>query len=238
MFPTVGDDDLLAEQQEYYRARAGSYESVGDQPGGPVDVAAFLAERDQVLGAFDALDLGADVLELAGGTGIWTRRIVERRATRAVTVVDSSVEMVTANLSQLGSSANTVRFVISDIFAWKPDHSFDSVVFCYWLSHVPESRMESFLDMVARALKPGGSLFFVDDKAPTRPGPPSDPAPPGWSANDDEVRERRTPEGKIFRIVKRYWEPGDLRDRCARAGLDVAVTETAGLFQYGVGRRA
>ncbi len=49
---------------------------------------------------------------------------------------------------------------------------------------------------------------------------------------------RRLNDGREFQIVKNFYEPGSLAQRCAAAGLDVDVRETATFFLYGAGRRA
>ncbi len=56
-----------------------------------------------------------------------------------------------------------VRFLPADIFDWEPDRHYDAVFFGFWLSHVPLERFDSFWTLIAKCLKPGGRVFFVDD---------------------------------------------------------------------------
>jgi hypothetical protein len=49
---------------------------------------------------------------------------------------------------------------------------------------------------------------------------------------------RRLNDGRAFEIVKNFHDPRLLAARCAAAGLDVDVRETATFFLYGAGRRA
>ncbi|HLJ33521.1 MAG TPA: hypothetical protein VKU38_07720 [Ktedonobacteraceae bacterium] len=48
---------------------------------------------------------------------------------------------------------------------------------------------------------------------------------------------RKLNDGHPFEIVKNFYNSGDLAARCDRAGLDVAVRETANYFLYGTGSR-
>ncbi|MGH9064124.1 MAG: class I SAM-dependent methyltransferase [Acidimicrobiales bacterium] len=229
------DAEVLAEQAAYYRTRAAEYDEWFQREGrydrGAAANALWFAERDEVFTAFDALAPTGDVLELAPGTGIWTERLVPAAA--SITAVDASAEMIALNRARLGQGAAKVTYVLADLFRWEPPHPFDAVVFCFWISHVPDSRLATFLAMVARALRPGGRLLFLDgQREPTSTA--SDHILPG---NDDQVMVRQLNDGRAFRIVKRFRAAGDLEARCRAVGLDVTVRETATYFQYCVGTR-
>jgi demethylmenaquinone methyltransferase/2-methoxy-6-polyprenyl-1,4-benzoquinol methylase len=229
-------ETVLAEQIEYYRARAGEYDEWWDRRGryerGPDATAAWFAERQVVLTAFDRLGLTGNVLELAPGTGIWTERLA--RTARAVTAIDASEEMIDLNRQRLGRAAARVEYVVADLFEWHPDRTFDAVVFGFWLSHVPRGRLASFIETVARSLGPRGRVFFVDGKRE-----------PSSTATDhvlrdpsEELMTRRLNDRTEYRIVKNFWSAAELERRFARAGLRVDVRETELYFQYGVGRVA
>jgi demethylmenaquinone methyltransferase/2-methoxy-6-polyprenyl-1,4-benzoquinol methylase len=225
-------DDNLQEMIAYYHTRAPEYDDWFYQRGrydrGPDITARWFGEVEQVVALLDALHLTGDVLELAAGTGIWTERIV--RTARSVTAVDASSEMIALNRARVDS--NCVSYIMADLFAWRPDRLYDSVVFGFWLSHVPIERVDAFLELVASALRPGGTLFFVDSRRE-----PDDPAA------DREMGERFHPQlvtrrlgnGQTFHVVKNFHDPDALTVRCARAGLDVVVGETATYFLYGTG---
>jgi demethylmenaquinone methyltransferase/2-methoxy-6-polyprenyl-1,4-benzoquinol methylase len=99
---------------------------------------------------------------------------------------------------------------------------------------VPVGRLDAFLRMVASALGPEGRAFFVDG----RPEPTSGRTDLPNRRSDGELQQRRLDDGREFHIVKNFWPPADLEERCRVAGLDVEVRETATYFQYGVGHRA
>jgi hypothetical protein len=79
------DDALVAGQIEYYRARAPEYDEWflrrGPYDHGPELAAVWERETADVAAALAGVPLdGAEVLELAPGTGAWTVRYVDRVA--------------------------------------------------------------------------------------------------------------------------------------------------------------
>ena len=101
----------------------------------------------------------AHVLELACGTGLWTRRFAENNAH-----VDSRRCVARSHRHQPGTRGHPPTSSTSPpIFSGRvPPANFDVVFFSFWLSHVPPARFEEFWAIVKAALKPGGQAFFVD----------------------------------------------------------------------------
>lgn len=235
MNPTI-PTDTLSEMITYYRARAAEYDEWfyrrGRYDHGPEANGRWLDEADEVFAAWDALGAGGDILELAPGTGIWTERLV--RTARSVTAVDASPEMVEINRAKLaGRGGEKVTYQIGDIFAWRPERQYDAACFGFWISHVPLERLDEFLRTVASALRPGGKVFFVDG----RREPSSTAADHRLPTEHEQIMTRRLNDGSEYRIVKNFYAPEWLAARCAEAGLDVAVRETATYFIYGAGER-
>jgi demethylmenaquinone methyltransferase/2-methoxy-6-polyprenyl-1,4-benzoquinol methylase len=231
LLPAV--EELLAEQVAYYRARAPEYDEGYERRGrhdhGPAANAIWLRELAQVRALLDDVPLdGAQILELAAGTGVWTEALAARGAT--VTAIDTSPEMLERNRVRLGSLAANVRYQQADVFSWHAQQSFDAVVFCFWITHVPAERLDSFLRGVAGALRPAGWVFFVDN----RRGPNALEVAV-QTEGMSRVTIRRLNDGQEYRVVKHFWEPAELEDRCRRARLDLTVRETT-YFQYGVGQ--
>jgi demethylmenaquinone methyltransferase/2-methoxy-6-polyprenyl-1,4-benzoquinol methylase len=228
--------EILVEQAEYYRSRAPEYDRWFRREGrydrGQEATARWFAEVGEVEHALSRLPIdGADVLELASGTGIWTKRLAARAG--RVTAIDASAEMIDEARARLGATAAWVDFVQADLFTWQPAARFDAVVFCFWISHVPASRLDEFLRHVASALRPGGSVFFLDG----RPEPMSTACDHILPEPGDETMVRRLDDGRRFRIVKAFRGAALLASRCAEGGLAVDVHETETYFQYGVGVR-
>jgi demethylmenaquinone methyltransferase/2-methoxy-6-polyprenyl-1,4-benzoquinol methylase len=218
--------DLLAEQKRYYAERAPEYDDWWYRRGRyELEADALARWQADVAEAEAALDEFAPrgaVLELAAGTGIWTRRLV-RLADRVV-AVDANPETLALNTS----AAQLVR---ADVFEWEPAERFDLVFFSFWLSHVPEERFDEFWSRVRAALEPGGRVFLVDSGA-------GDTAHTGTDQADGQ-ETRSLADGRTFRIVKRRWRPEELDERVAPLGFALDLRDSAnGHFLFGGGALA
>src|ERR671935_83532 len=148
---------ILEEQARYYRARAPEYDDWWYRRGEFAERPhrdEWFADVRALEAAFDDFAPAGDVLELAGGTGLWTARLAP--AADALTVVDGSPEMIAINRERVGMRPQ-MRYVKADIFEWDPPAAaFEACFFGFWLSHVPDDRFAGFWATVARALRPGG----------------------------------------------------------------------------------
>ena len=122
--------DPVAEQKRYYAERAPEYDDWWYRRGRyelePEALARWQADVAEAEAALEAFAPGGAALELAAGTGIWTRRLV-RLADRVV-AVDANAETLALNSAE----AELVR---ADVFEWEPAERFDLVFFSFWLSH-------------------------------------------------------------------------------------------------------
>jgi demethylmenaquinone methyltransferase/2-methoxy-6-polyprenyl-1,4-benzoquinol methylase len=208
--------DVLAEQKRYYAERAPEYDDWWYRRGRytrePERERRWLLDGAELEERLRDFAPRGDVLELAAGTGIWTRRLVPT-ADRVV-AVDANAETLTLNTP-------AAELVVADIFSWLPPQQFDVVFFSFWLSHVPEERFAEFWGLVRSALRPGGRVFLIDS------GPPE-------VAGEGELQVRQLADGREFTIVKRFWQPDELADRVADLGfqLDLRLTRN-GLFLQG-----
>ena len=207
---------LLSEQVNYYRARASEYlEDTLDLPGG-----------QELEAALDAFAPTGDVLELACGPGVWTPQLL--RHADSVTAIDAAPEMLAIARERVRDER--VRFVLADVFAWRPDRRYDVVFFGFWLSHVPLERLAAFWELVDACLTPDGRVFFVDDAYRT-------PDELVEGAESSTIR-RRLRDGSTHLAVKVPHTPQELQARLTRLGWDITVSSSAGPFFWGAGARA
>ena len=223
----------LQEMRTYYRERAHEYDEwflrQGRYSQGAEMDARWFAEVNEAFAALDTLRLAGDVLELAPGTGIWTERLV--RTATTITAVDASPEMIEINRAKVAS--DRVSYLQADLFSWHPERTYDGVLFGFWISHVPLERLDGFLHSVAAMLRPGGKVFFMDGRR-TPDGNFAHNQPP---AQDSQLTTRILNDGRTFEIVKNYYDPVDLADKCRQAGFAITIRETATYFLYGYGTR-
>lgn len=225
------DPAFLARQQEYYSARAPEYDEWWDRRGrydhGAEANAQWFREQGELYSALDALHVTGDVLELAAGTGNWTRRLAA--TAQRVTALDGSAEMLEINHRRVGRE--NVKYVQADLFQWQPERTYDAVVFGFWLSHVPPAQLDPFLEKVRRALRPEGLVFFADSRRDPLTTSPDQPLP----AEEQSWLVRRLRDGREFPIVKLFYEPSALEARFRQHGMAVEVHETERFFLYGSG---
>ncbi len=219
--------DVLAEQKRYYAERAPEYDDWWFRRGRyslePEALARWESDVAEAEAALAAFQPRGRILELAAGTGLWTRHLV-RHADRLV-AVDASPQTLEVNRARVEGE---VEYVVADLFAWEPEERFDLVFFSFWLSHVPEERFDAFWRTVRAALAPGGRVFLVDSGA-------GDSAHTGTDQSD-ERETRSLSDGRTFRIVKRRWLPGELAERVRPLGFQLELRDTAnGHFLLGGG---
>jgi len=229
------DRALLDDQIEYYRARAAEYDAWWFRTGrfdrGTDNNAAWRAEVGVVEAAVAEMLASArpsKVLELACGTGLFTRHLAPR--VTAVTAVDAAPEVIAINRGRVASP--NVRYVQADLFAFEPDTRYDCVFMSFWLSHVPHARFDAFWAMVRRALAPGGFAYVVDSAHDPTSTAANHPMPDRHAG----IVTRKLDDGREFRIVKVFWEPMMLADRLRRLGFEADIGATARYFVYGSAR--
>jgi len=227
-----GDDGLLAEQRRFYQQRAPGYDEWWQRRGrydhGPDEAREWDVQVAEIAAALAAFNPAGDVLELAGGTGWWTKSLAA--TSERLTVVDAAPEALALNQRRV--ARRDVRYLVADLFTWEPDRRYDVVFFSFWLSHVPRARFGAFWSLVAACLQPNGRAFFIDNRHDAAL-PRRDPYVRDESG---DVQRRRLDDGSEHRVVKVYYEPAELADRLAGEGwrADVAASRC---FIYGSARR-
>lgn len=230
---------MLVEQQRYYRARAPEYDAWWERRGrydrGAGANGRWFAEAAALERELERFAPSGHVLELACGTGLWTRLLV-RHAER-VTAVDGAEEMLALNRERLSCEAQgaDVEYIHADLFTWRPPPaSYDVCFFAFWLSHVPETRFVQFWELVASALRPGGRVFFIDSDR-SESSTASDHRLPD---RHEETMHRRLDDGREFLIVKRFYDPRQLERRLAELGFVIKVRRMGEFFLCGTGSPA
>jgi ubiquinone/menaquinone biosynthesis C-methylase UbiE len=210
--------DIIKDQIEYYRARAREYDrsvlgSDATEAALP-DPFARAADLLRKQGHF------ARALELACGTGIWTR-ILAGMADH-VSALDAAPEMLDEARSKL--PAGNVTFEQADLFTWQPDSRYDLVLSAFFLSHVPPDALDSFLERATRAILPAGRLILIDQHSPS--------AADSSIAHGDYYADRTLADGRTFTIVKIFYSLDFLRDRLAQLGFHADTQDLGNTFFF------
>src|SRR5206468_2092725 len=208
---------ILQDQIDYYRARAGEYDEwwfrTGRYDRGPEFNARWRAEVAMVEAALDTWLTARrpqTLLELACGTGLFTRRLAPR--VPHITAVDASPEVLAINRGRV--AAANVGYIEADLFSWRPAVRYDAVFFSFWLSHVPEDRV---------------AVYLIDSAF----DPTSTAKDHVLRGRDAGIVTRRLNDGGEFRIVKLFWEPRALAARLGALGWSTAIAQTPSYFIHG-----
>jgi len=187
-----------AELIDYYRRRAGEYEAIYAKPERQADL---LLLKKKIAGIFK----GARVLEVACGTGYWTKVI--SGAAEAVAATDVAEEPMRIAQSKEYARSN-VRFSVSD--AYKLDEnlgSFNAAFAGFWWSHVPRQRAAEFLRSLHARLEPGARVLLLDNlyvEGNSTPVVETD-------ADGNTYQLRDLANGSRFRVMKNFPSKEELR---------------------------
>lgn len=219
------DADLLA----YYEARAPEYDDWylrrGRYAHGPIHDTAWHAELDAAGRWLDALPIRGQIVELAAGTGWWSPLLASKGE---LSLYDGTAAPLERARERLVAHGLRAHLHVRDAWA-EPDRAVDAVFVGFWLSHVPRERLDGFLGIVRRWLRPAGTFAFIDSRLDPQSGAADHPAP----ANDASIR--RLDDGREFTIVKVHYDPSEIEEALVRVGFDaVTVAPTGRFFLTGV----
>jgi ubiquinone/menaquinone biosynthesis C-methylase UbiE len=187
------DDALRA----YYAARAPYYDDVYQRPECRADVA-FL-ERHLPERLRDRA-----VLEVACGTGWWTRLIAPAAARLVAT--DATAEPLALARARPGTARAT--FVQADAYALPESLGrFDAAFAGLWLSHVPIRRRPAFLASLHARLAPGARVVLLDNSVRQCVELPIAER----DADGDTWQHRRLRDGSVHRVLKNFPTEDELR---------------------------
>jgi ubiquinone/menaquinone biosynthesis C-methylase UbiE len=225
--------DLSAEMIGYYAARAGEYDDWylrrGRYSHGPIEDAVWNAELDQATMWLDGLALAGEIVELAAGTGWWSPLLASKGELSIYDAAEPPLDIARDRLL-----AHRLRAHIHVRDAWaEPDRAVDAVFCGFWLSHVPDDRLDAFLQLVRRWLKPGGRFAYIDSLADPASGALDQPVTPAVETHAG-IDRRRLADGREFRVVKVHRTTARLGEALAKAGFEpVDVGATSRFFVLG-----
>jgi len=133
---------------------------------GPVHDAAWNAELDAAGRWLDSLPLGGEILELAAGTGWWAPLLASKGT---LTVSDPDAAALDRARERLVAHRLRAHLHERDPFA-EPDREVDVLFTAFWLTRLDVERLDAFLALARRWLRPGGRYVFVDGVADRQSG--------------------------------------------------------------------
>ena len=181
----------MTELAEYYRERAAEYDAVYAKPERQQDLA-------RLHGLLSPLVAGQRVLEIAAGTGYWTRALSGSAA--AITATDLNAETLElARAREYGGAAMTFR--LADAYALdQVPGEFDTAFVGFFWSHVLRGDLPGFVAGLSARMGPGTRLIVLDNRyVPGSSHPISRTTEAG-----DTYQCRTLNDGRSFEILKNF----------------------------------
>ena len=196
--------------QAYYAKRAAEYERIYSKPERQADLASL---RSRMASLF----AGRSVLEVACGTGYWTEVIAPHA--RSITAIDYAEETLAIARSKK-YPANRVEFAQGDAYAL-PDFGrrHDALHAGFWWSHVPVARLDAFLAGVSRAVAPGSTVAFLDNRYVEGSSTPVSRT----DAEGNGYQTRKLDDGSSHEVLKNFPTEGELIKRASVHGWGAHV---------------
>ncbi|HVX46014.1 MAG TPA: class I SAM-dependent methyltransferase [Mycobacteriales bacterium] len=146
---------MSSDLAQYYERRAAEYDAVYAKPERQADLRQLEDWSAQLFA-------GRDVLEVAAGTGYWTRFIAQdARSVMATDYNRGPLEVASGR----DYPARNVQFRQADAFALDGvDGRFDGAFVGFWWSHVRYEDLDRFLAGLCSRLEPGSLVAVVDNR--------------------------------------------------------------------------
>lgn len=197
---------------EYYSKRAKEYEEVYHRPDKTrLKEQRFLSEY--ITQTFKE----KYVLELACGTGFWTRYLL--KSARKTLVTDYSMDMLEIASNRFSKNQNVI-FLQAD--AYNPPISFpkfNAAMANFWFSHIPKGQIRSFLNTLHSRLEKNSVILLSDGVYVEELG-----GKLITKQNSlDTFKKRVLNSGEQFDILKNYYTENDLRKIFTRYSRKVEI---------------
>jgi ubiquinone/menaquinone biosynthesis C-methylase UbiE len=181
----------------YYAARAKEYDRVYAKPERQADLR-------QVERWLPGVFAGRAVLEVACGTGYWTRFVAP--SAKRMSALDASAETLEIAKSRPENAA--VQFIVGDAYRLPvAAQAFDAAFAGFWISHVPRNRVTEFLAELHRTLAPGSRVVLLDNRYVEG----SSTAISETDAEGNTYQLRRLSDGSSHRVLKNFPSEDELR---------------------------
>ncbi len=202
---------MITEQSaQFYAKSASNHDRIYDRPERQADLAAMRAHVTGIL-------RGHTVLELACGTGFWTRLIAE--VAERVVATDINPEMI-AMAKLRAMPADKVALRVADAYDLPADlGQFSAVFIGFWWSHVKREDQESFLAQLKAKVGKDILVVLLDDAYVE--GSSESVARTDQEGNTYQIR--MAPDGERYEIPKTYPSDSALRKKLASSVREIKI---------------
>lgn len=184
---------------EYYQKRAREYDKIyfRNDAVRQSELAYLYALSRRVL-------LGRRVLDIACGTGFWTRILSDS----AHSIIGLDINSDTLEVARDKNYRCPVNFIRGDFL--KIDNlpePVDGLMATFVLSHIRRQEIDDLRDTLSRILEPGAPVFFCDNNLVCEMKPELIPAGDGVNTYKKRILEN----GEEYVILKNYFDSEELK---------------------------
>jgi SAM-dependent methyltransferase len=168
---------------------------------------------------------GHKVLEIACGTGYWTK--VVAKTAHSVLATDINRTMLSLARKRLAKYKN-VKFSITDAYKLNRIPGGFSFAFSHWWwSHMPKSKIRGFLTNLHKKLKPGARVFFSDHL----PGYMHKKVEVIFNKDGDRLEVRHLKTGKKCYIIKNFPTKEEINSHLLGLGRNIKFKNYHGRWE-------
>jgi ubiquinone/menaquinone biosynthesis C-methylase UbiE len=199
----------------YYAQRAAEYERVYQKPERQADLR-------QLRGLLERTFAGADVFELACGTGYWTEILSRCAASVVATDINDEV-LAIARSKPIDLRKTTIRKADAYSLPQFPQR-FTGGLAAFWWSHVPKMRLRDLLQSFHRIFSSDARIVFIDNRYVEGSSTLISRA----DEQGNTYQRRRLDNGTEHEVLKNFPTEFELRAALGNLATDVRVE----LLQY------
>ena len=195
----------------YYARRAQEYDQIYEKPERQAELAK-LGEwvQEQVA--------GKRVLEVACGTGYWTRLMA--RTAASVLATDINAEMIEVAQQKLGEEEK-VGFRVANLYELEPEvGAFEAVFGGFIWSHIPHQNLADFLVSLHTQVGKGGRLLFIDNTFVAGSSTPISHT----DRDGNTYQVRQLADGSKYQILKNFPNKKQIRSLLNNVATDLQYT--------------
>ncbi len=205
---------------EYYADRASEYDAIYSKPERQSDI-------ELLANFFSEFLKNKNVLEVACGTGYWTRYYGPK--TLLTTAIDCNNKVLSIARNRLDAYHN-IRIVNADAFSLHNIFgNFNSGIAAFWWSHIEKTKIGGFLETFHAKLAPGSLIVMADNNYVEG----SNTHISRTDSNGNSYQLRRLKNGRIYEILKNFPSEAEFMSTVEAYGKNIQFKKLT-YFWYGV----
>ena len=198
--------------KNYYQKRAKEYDQVYQKPERQNDLQQL---QDYLKTTF----ANKKILEIACGTGYWTKTIAETCTAILATDVNTAVLAIAKTKNY---NRGLVEFKELDFWQLKePMTSYDAVFGGFIWSHILKKELPRFLTILQNQLNANGELIFIDNKYITGSNTPISRT----DADGNTYQIRKLQNGAEYEVLKNFPTKAEIEDLIKGVGFEMKWME-------------